>query len=1020
MALAATAATDAGVEAQSAGPAFLDVDYSQWYAAGVSFCNENGIMTGYGDGTYFGPLDGLTTEQVATILFRIACKNGTARASDYATTNTTGLSDVKNDWYTQACNWAKAAGVINGYGGTDRMGVGDAVPFERFVTILANYLSGGANATADGSRVTTLFTDGSQISSWARGSAVWAVDAGLMRGNDLHDGTYSFGAAEDVYRARAATILMRGCRAGVIRLSADASQDGGHDADATTYAISFDGNGATSGSMATLTADASSSVTLTRNAYARTGYRFLGWSTSASATSAVYADGASVSGLAKAGSMVTLHAVWQPITYKIAVDANGGTGGTTLSATYDSDVTLSAKLARSGYTLRGLNTKADGAGVSYGLGSTAKNLTSTQGSTVTLYAQWQKDAAPKVTFSGAEASAAVSEDGYVTLPSATRVGYTFKAWRSLGGNTYAAGTRMEVTSDMTFTAEWTPITYSYNIDPNGGTGGAGGGAMYDRDVTLNATTLTRPGYKLVGLNTKADGSGTSYVPNSTVRNLTSTAGDKVTIYAIWQPITYKVAIDANGGTGGSTITATYDRDVTLSATLARSGYSLKSLNTEADGTGTAYAVGSAVRNLSLADGSTVTLYAVWEKDKPASYSVSFKSGSWGTGSMDSQTVVAGSSFSIPDSSFTSWSSSYTFDGWKDAAGNTYKAGESVTPTSDLVLTARWRELTKEERVVQAQARVDAAQAALKTAIQNAGGDYDQYAKGSFGFFEERGSQGAIDILNHTYSNQTDDEGRSFVSFTHEGDVSDATSLANMRKGIWCMQRLNEKRHEYNAEYATQIANGDVAMRTVNGIDVSRFCIYRELQDVTITDTAMAVAQTNANWSALNGDHAGNHGGYGGFENAAWGYSDPYDGWYDEEKVNYDTENGKQVGHYLNCVDGAGTANGMWVVPVTSSGQTEASDWTYYAHDGYGGAAYMGGAYVLSRYPDYTYPYGDYARTRKDVNIVTNVPVGTRYSVSDYSDAFEAYYKKVTGGADVSFLEKEANSAEIALKRLQNG
>ena len=43
--------------------------------------------------------------------------------------------------------------------------------------------------------------------------------------------------------------------------------------------------------------------------------------------------------------------------------------------------------------------------------------------------------------------------------------------------------------------------------------------------------------------------------------------------------------------------------------------------------------------------------------------------------------------------------------------------------------------------------------------------------------------------------------------------------------------------------------------------------------------------------------------FGGGENLAWGYSDPFDGWYTEEKATYLTGNYTygQVGHYLNII-----------------------------------------------------------------------------------------------------------------------
>ncbi|MBR7835309.1 InlB B-repeat-containing protein [Actinospica durhamensis] len=77
-----------------------------------------------------------------------------------------------------------------------------------------------------------------------------------------------------------------------------------------TYTVAFDGNGATGGSTANESLSYGQSAALTTNAYTRTGYAFLGWSTSPTGT-ATYTDGQSVSNLTAAnGATVTLYAVW--------------------------------------------------------------------------------------------------------------------------------------------------------------------------------------------------------------------------------------------------------------------------------------------------------------------------------------------------------------------------------------------------------------------------------------------------------------------------------------------------------------------------------------------------------------------------------------------------------------------------------------------------------------------------------------------------------------------------------------
>ena len=60
-------------------------------------------------------------------------------------------------------------------------------------------------------------------------------------------------------------------------------------------------------------------------------------------------------------------------------------------------------------------------------------------------------------------------------------------------------------------------------------------AYYNKDLQLS-NKVTRSGYELVGWNTQADGRGTMFEPKGKARNLTTTKGDIVKLYAIWKPL----------------------------------------------------------------------------------------------------------------------------------------------------------------------------------------------------------------------------------------------------------------------------------------------------------------------------------------------------------------------------------------------------------------------------------------------------------------------------------------------------
>lgn len=95
------------------------------------------------------------------------------------------------------------------------------------------------------------------------------------------------------------------------------------------------------------------------------------------------------------------------------------------------------------------------------------------------------------------------------------------------------------------------------------------------------------------------------------------------LYANWQPNTYTVVYHANGGDGLlSSSQFTYDQTALLrECTLTREGYILSpgaEWNTKPDGTGINYASAQAVKNMTAADGGTITLYANW---KPIALSI---------------------------------------------------------------------------------------------------------------------------------------------------------------------------------------------------------------------------------------------------------------------------------------------------------------------------------------------------------------------------------------------------------------
>lgn len=375
----------------------------------------------------------------------------------------------------------------------------------------------------------------------------------------------------------------------------------------------------------------------------RTGYRFTKWGTSTTGGTLFDQNDATVkptdlnSSIKTGDCTRTLYAQWTPNTYTIKFDGNGSTSGSTasMSMTYDVAKNLTANgFTKSGYHFSGWNTKADGSGTSYYNKQSVKNLTATHGATITLYAQWDTNSYT-IAFDGNgntggttssmtmnfDVAKNLNKNGY------TRTGYTFSKWNTKANGSGTNYTNQQSVKNLTTVnggtfylyAQWTPNTYTIKFNGNGATSGSTASMSMTYDVAKNLTAngFKKTGYIFDGWNTNSSGTGTNYTDKQSVKNLTSTNGGTVTLYAKWKPITYTIKFDGNGATGGSTasMSMTYDVAKNLTANgFTRTSYKFIGWNTKADGTGANYTNKQSVKNLTTTNGATITLYAKWEYD----------------------------------------------------------------------------------------------------------------------------------------------------------------------------------------------------------------------------------------------------------------------------------------------------------------------------------------------------------------------------------------------------------------------
>ena len=171
---------------------------------------------------------------------------------------------------------------------------------------------------------------------------------------------------------------------------------------------------------------------------------------------------------------------------------------------------------------------------------------------------------------------------------------------------------------VTLFAQWTANTYTVAFDGNGSTSGnvASVNASYGVVIIIQPNGFTKTGNAFAGWNTAADGSGTPYQSGAEVSNLTTENGATVTMYAQWNPVTYKLHFNkasdlASGTMADQTVTygvlpAINECDFT-SESQAFGGWATT------EGGAVVFADGASLTtDLADTQDAVVNLYAVWE------------------------------------------------------------------------------------------------------------------------------------------------------------------------------------------------------------------------------------------------------------------------------------------------------------------------------------------------------------------------------------------------------------------------
>ena len=241
------------------------------------------------------------------------------------------------------------------------------------------------------------------------------------------------------------------------------------------------------------------------------------------------------------------------------------------------------------------------------------------------------------------------------------------------------------------------VVHSVSYDGNGN---VSGNVPVDSNVYSSGKTvsvlgntggLSKPGYALVGWNTQANGSGTTYAQGQTF----SMGGANVTLYAQWSTL-YTVTYNGNGNTGGTAPTDpnsyTHSQTVTVLGNpggMVKTGYSFIGWNTLADGSGTSYTQSQTF----LMGNANITLYAKWTNLPTYTVTYNGNGNAGGTPPMDTTNYLQGANVTVLGNTGNLVKTGSGFTGWNtqpNGSGTSYSAGATfIMGSANVTLYVVW-------------------------------------------------------------------------------------------------------------------------------------------------------------------------------------------------------------------------------------------------------------------------------------------------------------------------------------------
>lgn len=666
---------------------------------------------------------------------------------------------------------------------------------------------------------------------------------------------------------------------------------------ANTYTITLDDNGGGSGSgSATVSFDNNNYSVSPVTVPTRTGYIFGGYFGDGvyfdEDTQLIDEDGAWI---ASAGDGYytdasknwvyvgnkTIYAKWTPISFTIRYNANGGTGSMDdQTAQYEVENTLDGKnsfidvnrfTAPTGYIYSPAhpwNTSADGTGTDIDAATYQSTLTSTNGATVNLYAQWSGRFALKANYDGGvdgyfriHYNTSIIETLNTLYP--TRYGYLCDGYYTtdedgtkvlngdgtvVEGNVsgYVTGGKWTYKGTQDFYAYWSQIKYDLTFDGNDcaayvGTATGSKASMddveYEEMVDLTPGTLARTGYTFAGWSKTACATSPTYVMDSW-NHISATDGDDVTLYAVWTPITYTISFNGQGAyyVGESSRPIRFGDDygtrngyTSSLPTALRTGYDFQGWYTRPNGAGT-----HITDETQLTTAADHTLYAHWTKANRVYF---YNNMGW-------------------ENVYVTWDATWNYENADKGAGSMGKTQEAMT---HIYGTNVWYKDIPSSVLASWKYNIAFTSVSMP--------DYANFDKGQAVFRRDFDSDATMfvpkpnDEYKYTKNKHDDEPGTVYYSTAQEVDHNDKDEETNYRyqNGYWIRYEQLQSAYTVKGSWAWDddhyverySLNDSVYLFTIRNLEANHDYYFNLYKHCTTSNNYSSVFKANSNITSVN-------------------------------------------------------------------------------------------------------------------------------------------------------------------------